>query len=761
MSRILGLPSRTVQSAALCAGIALGGMACGSADSGAPDPPAQATADTVIEEAPTVEPEHKFTNKLIDETSPYLLQHAHNPVDWYPWGDDALRRAKNEDKPIFLSIGYSSCHWCHVMEHESFENEEIAALLNDRFISVKVDREERPDLDEIYMQAVVAMTGQGGWPMTVFLTPDLKPFFGGTYFPPESRFGRPGFRDLVTQLGQAWETRRDEINTDSEKIGNYLQQALGGAQGEAGAVTAELYHTAAQNMGDNFDSTHGGWGGAPKFPSSPTIQLLIRGHADLGDDSMLHQATHTLTKMARGGMYDHLGGGFHRYSTDEMWLLPHFEKMLYDNGQLAQVYLEAYQLTKDPLYKRVVEEIFTYQLRDMTGSDGSFYSTEDADSEGEEGKFYIWRYEEIVAALGEEDAAVFNAYYNIQKAGNFASHETYHHEQNVLHVPKPPEDVATELGLSVEELEAKLAPMREKLLAVRNERIRPGLDDKVLTAWNGLMISALAHGYQVLGDTQYRDAAIKAADFILANMVVDDTLMRSYRKGQAKHPGYLDDHAFLAVALIDLYEATFDPRWLREADAITQKMIARFWDEEGKGFFFTGAKHTNLLTRTKPTQDGAEPSGNSLASLALLRLAKLLDNADYYDKAEQTLRMVQPMMEKAPQGFLKALVVSHFYVNGPKEVAIAGAQDGADTRSLLDAVHGGFIPNKVLALIDNEADNGDLEKFVPLLAYKRPIDGKAAAYVCKNYACRRPVTTTDELLALLADEAAQEESAES
>jgi len=696
--------------------------------------------------------EHAHTNRLIDETSPYLLQHAHNPVDWYPWGEEALQKAKDEDKPIFLSIGYSSCHWCHVMERESFENEEIAALLNEHFVSIKVDREERPDLDEIYMQAVVAMTQGGGWPMSVFLTTDLKPFYGGTYFPPEDRYGRPGFKSLVVYLAKMWSEERAKLTEQSDKLTEYMQQSLSGQQGESAPLNPELIANAVRDLSYQFDAMDGGFGPAPKFPSAPSIALILREYARTKSDDLLEMATTTLDKMAQGGMYDHLGGGFSRYSTDTQWLVPHFEKMLYDNGQLAQIYLEAYQVTKNPHYKKVVEEIFDYVLRDMRDERGGFYSAEDADSEGEEGKFYVWTHEEILAQLGEEDGAIFSAYYNLRPEGNFTSSEHYHAKMNILHTPRPAGEVAEELETAPEALEAAISKMKATLLEVRGKRVRPGLDDKILSSWNALMISAFAQGYQILGDERYREAAVDAAGFIVSDMTRDGELLRTHRLGESRLPAYLDDYAFMILAMVDVYEATFDVKWLNAAVGYADKAIEEFWDEDSGVFYFTSLDHKNLLVRTRPTQDGATPSGNSMAALGLLRLAKLVDNPGYYDTAKRILESNQTLLAQAPRGFLKMMAAVDFMLYPPKEIAIAGSAGSDDVAALLAAVHGQFIPNKVMAFIDPESASAEtIEQTVPLLAYKRLIDGKAAAYVCKNFACKLPVTTPEALLDQLAE----------
>jgi hypothetical protein len=691
--------------------------------------------------------EHKYTNSLINETSPYLLQHAHNPVNWYPWGQDALDKAKAEDKPIFLSIGYSSCHWCHVMEHESFEDEEVAALLNKHFIAIKVDREERPDIDEIYMAAVVAMTGQGGWPMSVFITPELKPFFGGTYYPKEDKFGRPGFMRILSTMADAWQNKREQITTSASEITRIMNERLNMEMGGTDEPKPEILTNAVNQLASSFDALYGGFNPAPKFPSSPSIAIILREYQRTRNAEHLKMATVTLDKMAQGGMYDHLGGGFSRYSTDDEWLVPHFEKMLYDNAQLAQIYLEAYQVTKNPYYKKVVEETFTYILRDMRDERGGFHSSEDADSEGEEGKFYVWDKSEIDAILGKADAKIFNTYYNVRENGNFPSPEHYHANKNILHTPISDEAVAKILEISVEELNAELPKLEQKVLEVRGKRVRPGLDDKVLTSWNALMITAFAQGYQVLGDTQYRDAAVEAADFLLSDMIKDGQLLRTHRNGVSHLPAYLEDYAYTVVAFLDVYESTFDIKWIKAADELTKSMVEKFWDVEAKAFYNTSDDHHNILVRSRNSQDGATPSGNSMATYGLLRLAKFTDNADYYEIARTIMIDNQPFLEKHSQGFMKLMTAVDFYLHAPKEVAIVGPLDSPDVAELLSTVQTNFVPNKVVAHIDPAAANAkEAEEYLPLLYAKSMIDGKATAYVCKNFACKQPVNTSDELL---------------
>jgi len=708
--------------------------------------PARATAEDAAEGTDNMSrqvsaPTEKPANRLIHETSPYLLQHAHNPVDWFPWGDEAIAKARAENKPIFLSIGYSACHWCHVMERESFENAGIAALLNADFVSVKVDREERPDLDEIYMAAVVAMNGQGGWPMSVFLTPDLKPFYGGTYYPPVDMYGRPGFATVLARIADAWKHRRDEVRESADGLTDYVRAQLEETRGEAGALALDMVRNAAADLRRTFDARHGGWGGAPKFPSSPSIALLLREHRRTGDAELLHMATFTLDRMAYGGMYDQIGGGFHRYSVDAEWLVPHFEKMLYDNAQLAQAYLEAYQATRKPIYRRVAGEILEYVLRDLRAPEGAFYSSEDADSEGEEGTFYLWTHGEIMDLLGPEAGRVFVRYYGIREDGNFASHEPAHAGQNIPHVSEPPETVAEALGTTVEALEDTLARARAHLLEARAKRARPGLDDKVLTSWNALMISAFSHGARILDEPRYGDAAERAGRFLRERMTRDGQLLRTHRKGESRLPGYLDDYAFAANSYLDLYETTFDADWIDAADALAATMSAKFWDDAAGAFRFTADEHAYLIARSRPTYDGAEPSGNSMAAFALLRLARLLDKPAYHEQARRLLEGNAHAMTQYPRAFLKMICAVEFLLDAPKEIAIAGVTGSDETAALLRAVNDAFVPNKVIAFIDpNNPAAPDLARRIPLLEGKTLIDGKVAAYVCENFVCAAPAT---------------------
>jgi len=690
------------------------------------------------------------TNRLADETSPYLLQHAHNPVNWYPWGKEALERAKKENKPIFLSIGYSACHWCHVMERESFEDPKTAEILNRHFIAIKVDREERPEIDEIYMTSVQMMTGRGGWPLSVFLTPDLKPFFGGTYYPPEDRHGMPGFKKVLNAVAKLWRDRHDDVTHNAEQLVRALRDFASHEPSDSGMPDGSVLVRASALLWREFDPRWGGFGNAPKFPPSGAIAVLLRQHSHTGEEPLLEMATVTLDRMAHGGMYDQLGGGFHRYSVDAHWLVPHFEKMLYDNALLTRVYLEAWQATNKDLYRRVATETLDYVLRDMADPAGGFHSAEDADSEGEEGKFYVWKEGEIKAVLGEEDGRRFCEYYGVSEEGNFEGH-------NILHVPRDPGAPVRGEDASQKQVMTRLKPLRRKLLAERDKRVRPGKDDKVLAAWNGMMISALARGYQVTGDDRYLRAATRAADFVLREMVRDGVLLRTYRgvggpddRGSSKLPGYLDDYAEMAGGLIDLYEAGFDRRWLQAADDLAGKMVADFWDQQDGGFFYTSAAHKNLLVRMKPFHDAAVPSGNATATLVLLRLSQLLDREGYRSKAETALRSIGDRVRAQPRNYLNLLCSLDFHLNPTKEIAIAGELESDDTARFLQIIHGRFLPNKILALVEPSGiESEPIGKWIPLLSGKSMMAGKTTVYVCENFTCKQPVNDPATLKAML------------
>ena len=734
---------RTVRTAAVATLFSAGALSALAADRLEPlgEMPMSAENDA---HAPLARP--KYTNRLVNATSPYLLQHAHNPVNWYPWATEALDKARNEDRPVFLSIGYSACHWCHVMEKESFEDPGIAAILNQHFVAIKVDREERPDIDRVYMKAVQLMTGSGGWPLSVFLTPDLRPFFGGTYFPPEGRLGRIGFRDLLLRLVDAWQQQRADLMKNAAAVTSAVQAPLGLAEAQAVDLSSDMLDNAVKSLSASFDTDWGGFSDAPKFPPAGALMLLMRRHGRSGDEALPDMLQRTFERMAWGGMYDQLGGGFHRYSVDEKWLVPHFEKMLYDNALLSVVYLEAYQLTGRPLYRRVATETLDYVLRDMTDAQGGFHSSQDADSEGVEGKYYVWTEKDIVGLLGAENADLFARYYGISSRGNFEG-------ANILHVPVDPEEFARRNHLTQAELAERLAVLRSALLRARTGRIPPAKDDKILAAWNGLMVSAFAQGYQVLGEERFLIAAKRAADFLLRSMLEDGALLRAYRQGRASARGVLDDYAFVSNALIDLYESCFDIRWLEAAEELARSMIEQFWDSAGHGFFFTAHDHEKLLSRDKPYFDESRPSGNAVATLVLLRLAAFTGNADYRTKAEESLRTAAPLMQRAGGGMMHMLRALDYMLTPPREIAIVGRREANDTRQLLAAARSRFLPTKVVALLDASRDDAarTVER-VPLLSGKAMLAGAATAYVCRNFACQSPVTTPDALGRLL-DEA--------
>ncbi|HSD47324.1 MAG TPA: thioredoxin domain-containing protein, partial [Pyrinomonadaceae bacterium] len=616
----------------------------------------------------------QFTNHLINESSPYLLQHAHNPVDWYPWGEDAFAKARSENKPVLLSIGYSACHWCHVMAHESFEDEDIAQLMNDLFVNIKVDREERPDLDQIYMNAVQMMTHHGGWPMTVFLTPDGVPFYGGTYFPPQDRYNMPGFPRVLISVAEAYRDRKDDIAETGASLLNELRR-LSETSGTNRPVEKELLDSAYNGMVRSYDSLNGGFGGAPKFPPAMALEFLLRTYVRTGNDDALDMVQHTCEKMARGGMYDQLGGGFHRYSTDAKWLVPHFEKMLYDNALLSRLYLHYFQVTQEPLARETAEGILDYVLREMTDPAGGFYSTQDADSEGHEGKFFVWDLAEIKSVLGEEDARRFNASYNVTQGGNFEG-------KNILNVNPSADPPGAE--------------SRRKLFEVREKRVKPDRDEKIITAWNGLMLASFAEAGVILGRADYADAARMNAEFVLQNLYRDGLLLRTYKDGVAKFNAYLEDYAFFIEGLVTLYETGGEFRWLKHALELTDRMIEEFWDGEGGGFYFTGKSHENLIVRSKDYFDNATPSGNSVAAAVLLRLAILTNNERYRELAERVLGEVAEQVRRYPSGFGYALSAIDFLLASPKEVALLG-KDSDDVKPLLEEVWRKYRPNKVVA----------------------------------------------------------------
>lgn len=679
-----------------------------------------------------------MSNRLANENSPYLLQHADNPVDWYPWGEEALEQARQQDKPILLSIGYAACHWCHVMAHESFEDPETAAYMNEHFINVKVDREERPDLDSIYMNAVVAMTGQGGWPMTVILTPQGKPFFGGTYFPPRPRHGMASFQQVLTSIVQAWQNRRDEIEESAGKITQHLSRTIA-LSGEKNDLNQALFDQALDRILNRFDSNYGGFGQAPKFPPSMTLEFLLRMHLQRGDDMALHMTEHTLQKMAYGGMYDQVGGGFARYSTDAYWLVPHFEKMLYDNALLGRVCLHAWQVTGKPLYRRIAEETLDFVVRELRHEDGGFYSSYDADSEGEEGKFYVWQPEEIRQVLDDDEAELVMRHYDVSDSGNWEG-------KNILHVPRPPQEVAQSMSMDVDELEARLETARQKLYDARAQRVWPGLDDKVLTAWNGLMLAAFAEAGRDLNRPDYTEVAVRNAQFLRQHMRRDDgRLLRTWKAGsEAKYDAYLEDYAYLADGLLALYQNTFDIRWFTWAQALADMMLDHFRDEGHGGFYDTADDHEELVQRPKDVQDNATPSGNAMAAQVLLKLALYTGDGRYWDVAEEAVAGLHEPMAEHPTAFAHWLCAATFILGQPREVAIVGDHGFKDTEALIETVFAQYRPNLVTAV----GYKGDV---IPLLADRKLIDDKATAYVCRRFVCQRPVNEPEALARQLED----------
>src|SRR2546426_8819670 len=657
-------------------------------------------------------------NRLINETSPYLLQHADNPVDWYAWGPEALERAAAEDKLILLSIGYSACHWCHVMEHESFENPSIAKVMNENFVNIKVDREERPDLDQIYMSAVQIMTGSGGWPLTIFLLPNGEPIFGGTYFPPEDRYNRPGFLRVLETIAEAYRTRRAEIMENAKSLREHLTRpTFRKSQDEI--IDTNLLDMAYRTIASRFDSREGGFGSAPKFPPSMNIDFLLRYSDRTGSDHALHMATLTLDKMAYGGMYDQVGGGFHRYSTDDRWLVPHFEKMLYDNALLVRAYVDAHRVTEKPLYKRIAEETLDFVLREMRDPNGSFYSTQDADSEGVEGKFYVWSLKEFSEVIGD-DAELLAKYFGVTEHGNFE-------ERNILNVSRDPELFSKLEKIPVQELQTKIETAKKRLYAARESRVRPGRDEKVLTDWNGLMLRAFAEASAHLNRDDYRRAADTNADFILTTMWDGTRLLHSFKDGRARFNGYLDDYANLADGLFALYQLTFDYKWLEAATQISDRMIQLFWDSTDGGFYFTGQNHESLITRPKDFFDNATPSGNSVAADVLLRMAAVTGRGDYREKAEQIILTSAGFLKQYASGFGRMLAAADFFVGPSKEVAIVGPPD-----AFLTILRQRYFPRVVIAA-GNGADR------IPLLRDRSIMNGKPTAYVCENFTCKQPV----------------------
>ena len=686
-------------------------------------------------------------NRLINESSPYLLQHATNPVNWYPWNEEAFEVAKREDKPIFLSIGYSTCHWCHVMEHESFSDPEVADLLNKDFISIKVDREERPDIDHVYMTVTQALTGSGGWPMTIIMTPDKRPFYAGTYFPKNSRWGRPGLMELLPKIAEVWRNDRNKVNDSADRITRHIVRLGDGRPGSN--LDRQTLDQAQAFFVQAYDAEHGGFGQAPKFPSAHQLSFLLRRYHHTQNPQTLAMVEKTLTQMRLGGIYDQLGFGFHRYSTDALWLVPHFEKMLYDQAMLIMAYTEAYQVTGKVLYAGVAEEISSYILRDMTSAEGGFFSAEDADSEGIEGKFYLWTPREIQKILGEEEASLFVKVFSVKEGGNFEDAGPGHNiDQNILHLQKTLPQLSKELGISENQLHSRLEDGRLKLFRAREKRIHPLKDDKILTDWNGLMIAALAKAGNVLDNQKYTTAAAKAADFVLQNLTDDKgRLLKRYRQGKAGLSAHLNDYAFMVWGLLELYQATFEIKYLKDAVELNQQMLSHFWDEENGGLYMTADDSEKLLVRSKTIYDGAIPSGNSVAVFNLLRLGHMTGKADYLTKAERIIKSFSVEIAQHPAGHCQLMVALEFALNPNYEVVIVGNPQRKDTMSMLAALRKPFLPEKVVLFrpVDHEAaaEVTGIASYTLSMAAK---NGRATAYVCQEFACKLPTTSIDQML---------------
>jgi len=716
---------------------------------------------------PAVSPpaHYEHTNRLAQEKSPYLLQHAHNPVDWYPWGEEAFEKARREKKPIFLSIGYSTCHWCHVMERESFENEEVAAIMNSRFVNIKVDREERPDVDRVYMTFVQATTGGGGWPLNVWLTPTLKPFVGGTYFPPEDRYGQPSFIKVLLRIAEAWEKDRIKISESGNQIMTALAHSANPSAAGAGKVDAKLIDAAYLQIARGYDARDGGFGGAPKFPRPVALNFLFRVYNRAAPDSetgdaALGMALFTLRKMAAGGMHDQLGGGFHRYAVDAQWRVPHFEKMLYDQAQLASAYLDAYQITGDLRYEAIARDTLDYVGRDLTDAGGGFYSAEDADSlmtaggkEKAEGAFYVWMREEIDAVLGEY-AELFDYQYGVEEAGNAPEGTDPQGEfrgKNILYERQTFAETAKHFEKSELDVDESMRYRRATLLELRNKRPRPHLDDKIITGWNGLMISAFARGAQVLGDPSYLETATRAAEFVKANLsdAKGQTLRRSYRGGTSEVAGFAEDYAFFIQGLLDLYETSFDSQWLLLAEQLQATQDRLFWDDKNGGYFNNTGEDPSILLRLKDDNDNAEPAASSIAARNLLRLAQMRDTNELRVRGQKTIAAFAAALNHFPSAMPQMLVALDFSLTKPKQVIIAGKPGAGDTRDLLDEVHRHYLPNTIVLLADGGAGQKFLAARLEEVKEMKPIDGKAAAYVCENFTCQAPVTSVEELRKLL------------
>lgn len=693
-------------------------------------------------------------NRLAKEKSPYLLQHDDNPVNWYPWGEEAFKKAKKEDKPIFLSIGYATCHWCHVMAHESFEDEEVAGMMNRAFVNIKVDREERPDIDNTYMTVCQMLTGSGGWPLTIIMTPEKKPFYAATYIPKTGRYGRPGMRELIPRINGLWNDNREKVYNSAEEIIQAFEKSNKQESGEG--LTADILEKAFQNYFQNYDSQKGGFGSSPKFPSPHNLMYLLRYWKYADDKQALGMVTTTLKEMRNGGLFDQVGFGFHRYSTDSGWLVPHFEKMLYDQAMLIIAYTEGWQATGNERFRQTVEETIEYVLRDMKNSRGAFYSAEDADSEGEEGKFYVWSMKEIRDVLPVADAELAIEVFNVTEEGNYVDEASGQRTgKNILHLIKSPEKLAEERDLSTEEFKNKLNDIRNKLFQNREERIRPLLDDKVLTDWNGMMIAALAKAGRAFNNQNYISNAEKAYRFITEKLLRDDgTLLHRFRDGDSAINGHADDYAFLTWGLLELYEATFKTNYLKDAIELNDMFIEKFWGEEQGGFYFTAEGSEELLGRKKEVYDGAIPSGNSVALSNLLRIGRITANTELEDKADELIKLYSNQVKQAPTGFGQFLQGVYFALSESYEIVIAGSKENELAKEMLGRVQSKFIPNKVILL--NEPEDGDIKKLAPYTKEQTMLEGKAAAYVCRNHSCEMPTSDPDKMMELIKEDSSNE-----
>ncbi len=680
-------------------------------------------------------------NHLIDETSPYLLQHAYNPVNWYPWSNEALQLSREKDKPILLSIGYAACHWCHVMEHESFEDEETAHLMNEFFINIKIDREERPDIDDIYMKAVQMLTGHGGWPMTVFLTPNLKPFYAGTYFPPDDRHGLPSFKRILVGVEKAWQEQRDEVEESSSSIAEHINLMDQVNKSESN-IDEDIIKQGIDRLIAVFDYTWGGFGNPPKFPHSSALSLATRKAKTNAikasrEDECLNMLTTTLDKMAYGGIHDQLGGGFARYATDRQWLIPHFEKMLYDNALLCRNYLEGYLLTKEIYWRNVAENILEFVIRELKTKDNCFYSSLDADSEGVEGKFYVWTYNEIISLLGKEDGPWFASIFDVTEKGNFE------HGYNILHLSQSEEALAKANSISKDELWKRIDLLKEKLFAARENRIRPQTDDKILTNWNSLMISAFVAGYKILQNQKYLDIAKSGAKFILENMFVDNRLLHTWGKGKAKLNGYLDDYTYFVQALLDLSSVDFETNWLTKAININDLVINKFFDKDIQDFYYTSNDHEKLISRTKNYYDGSVPSATSTAAFNLLRLARITGNKDYQEKAENILRHYADYLARVPDQFANMLCALDFNLGKPIDIVLVADKKSKNWQEILFAIHKYYLPNSQVILKD--ANESSETKSIQILQDKTIIEDKPTVYICHNFSCQKPLTDIESI----------------